>query len=272
MSASGAAVTASAAVWTPVPAPAASPPGLWRPVPVRERVAGEGAVTRALLAMGHDVRDDRVLAERICRACIDGLDIDGAAISLRTAGTLRQTLYASDPTSDLREELQFTLGEGACMDAARTGRPVLVPDMDDVAESARWPFYAEAVVERAGVAAVFALPLQWATINLGVLDLHRTAAGSLPKAQLSDALGAADIAALMLLGQRTNPGEDRLWERSWGGRMEIHQATGMVLAQLDVTATDAFARLRAYAFLEHRLLGDVARDVVARRLRFTEDT
>ena len=51
-------------------------------------------MTRALLAMGHDVRDDRVLAERICRACVDGLDIDGAAISVHTASTLRQTLYA----------------------------------------------------------------------------------------------------------------------------------------------------------------------------------
>ena len=142
----------------------------------------------------------------------------------------------------------------------------------DVTESGRWPVYAAAVVERAGVGAVFALPLQWATINLGVLDLHRKAAGSLPPAQLRDVLGAADIAALMLLGLRTDPGEDRVWERSWGNRVEIHQATGMVLAQLDLSATDAFARLRAYAFLEHRLLGDVARDVVARRLRFTQDT
>ena len=221
--------------------------------------------------MGHDVPDDRVLAERICQACINGLDVDGAAISLHTASTLRETLFASDPTSDLLEELQFTLGEGACMDAARTGRPVLVPDIHDAAQSARWPFYAEAV-ERAGVGAVFALPLQWATINLGVLDLHRAASGSLPTAQLRDALGAADIAALMLLGLRTDPGGDRVWERSWGNRVEIHQATGMVVAQLDLSATDAFARLRAYAFVEHQLLGDVARDVVARRLRFTKDT
>jgi hypothetical protein len=108
--------------------------------------------------MGQDVGDDRVLAERICRACVDGLDIDGAAISLHTASTLRQTLYAGDATSDLLEELQFTLGEGACMDAARTGRPVLVPDMADVTGSARWPVYAAAVVEQAGVGAVFALP------------------------------------------------------------------------------------------------------------------
>jgi len=229
-------------------------------------------VTRVLLAIGHDVRDERKLAERICRAFIAELDIDGAAISLHTAGNLRETLYASDVTSDLLEELQFTLGEGACMDAARTLHPVLVPDMRDIAPSARWPVYAEAVAEQAGVGAVFALPLHWATINLGVLDLHRKAAGSLPTAQLRDAMGASDIAALMLLGLRTDPGEDRAWDRSWGNHVEIHQATGMVLAQLNLSATDAFARLRAYAFAEHRLLGDVARDVVARRLRFTEDT
>lgn len=229
-------------------------------------------MTRALLAIGHDVRDDRELAERICQACIRELDIDGAAISLHTASPLRETLYASDTVADLLEELQFTLGEGACMDAARTCRPVLVPDMNAIAESLRWPVYAEAVVGQAGVEAVFALPLQWATINLGVLDLHRKAAGPLSPAQMRDALAAADIGALMLLGLRTDPGEERVWDRSWGNRMEIHQATGMVVAQLDVTVTDAFARLRAYAFAEHRLLGDVARDVVARRLRFTEET
>lgn len=244
-----------------------TPAGFWPPVPVPD-----GKVTRALLAMGHDMSDDHALAERICRAFIDELDIDGAAISVHTAGNLRETLHASDVTADLLEELQFSLGEGACMDAARSGRPVLVPDMGDVAESARWPVYAEAVVERAGVGAVFALPLQWATINLGVLDLYRKAAGSLSPAQLRDATAAADIAALMLLGLRTDPGDDRVWDRSWGNRMEIHQATGMVVAQLNVSATDAFARLRAYAFTEHQLLGDVAHDVVARRLRFTEDT
>jgi hypothetical protein len=45
----------------------------------------------------------------------------------------------------------------------------------------------------------------------------------------------------------------------------------MVLAQLGVSATDALARMRAYAFVEQRLLSDVAHDVVSRRLRFTQD-
>ena len=56
-----------------------------------------------------------------------------------------------------------------------------------------------------------------------------------------------------------------------GHRAEIHQATGMVLVQLGVSAIDALARLRAYAFVHQRLLIDVAHDVVARRLVFAPD-
>lgn len=230
-----------------------------------------GVVTRALLTIARDLRDDRALAEQICKACVEGLDIDGAAISLLTASTLRETLFATDATADLLEDLQFSLGEGACVDAAVTGRAVLVPDMNDTAQTGRWPMYAAAVVDQAGVGAVFALPLQWGTINLGVLDLYRRAPGSLSRAQLRDAVSAADAASLMLLGLRTDPGDEGTWDRSWSNRAEIHQATGMVVAQLGVTATDAFARLRAYAFAAQRPLGEIARDVVARRLHFTND-
>jgi hypothetical protein len=224
------------------------------------------------LAIARDLRDDRVLAEQICQACVVGLDVDGAAISVLTASTLRETLWASDATAELLEDLQFSLGEGPCMQAATTGRPVLVPDMNDAEQTSRWPIYAAAVTERAGVAAVFALPLQWGAITVGVLDMYRRAPGSLSEAQSRDALSAADAAALMLLGLRTDPGDELAWDRSWSSRAEIHQATGMVVAQLGINAADAFARLRAHAFAEQRLLSDVARDVVARRLHFSKDT
>jgi hypothetical protein len=231
-----------------------------------------GAVTRALLAIARDVEDDRVLAAEICRACVQGLDIDGAAISLLTADPLRETVFASDATADLLEDLQFSLGEGACIDAAVSRRPVLVADMNDPAQTARWPVYAAAVAEQTGVRAIFALPLQWGAIDVGVLDLYRRAPGALSAAQMRDALSAADAATLILLGLRSDPGDDdQAWDRSWGNRAQIHQATGMVVAQLGVSAADALARLRAHAFAEQRLLGDVARDVVARRLCFTED-
>jgi GAF domain-containing protein len=229
-------------------------------------------VTRALLEIARDVGDDRALAERVCRACVVGLDVDGAAISLLTASSARETLCATDATAELLEDLQFSLGEGACMEAALTGRPVLVPDLHHSTEVGHWPVFAAAVLEQSDVGALFAVPLQWGTINLGVLDLYRTAPGSLSGAQLRDAISAADMAALMFLGMRTDPGDGAWLDHSLHGRAEIHQATGMVLVQLGVSATDALARMRAYAFVEQRLLGDVAHDVVSRRLHFTPDT
>ena len=253
-----------------------------------------GTVTRALLGLARDGlghADDRKLAAGIVRACVAGLDVDGAALSVLTGTDARHTLWASDPMADLLEDLQFTLNEGACMQAAATGTPVLVADLHHSTETSRWPLFASAVAEQTPVRAVFALPLQWGTVNLGVLDLYRRSAGALPEAQRRDALAAADTAALMLLGRRTDP--DRVidgavdgtaghgvdhgangggWlDPSWGNRAEIHQATGMVLAQLGISATDALARLRAHAFVHRRLLINVARDVVERRLVFTPE-
>ncbi len=235
-----------------------------------------GTVTRALLSIARGGTDDRGLAGRICQACVDGLDVDGAAISLLTASVSRETLWATDATAELLEDLQFTLNEGACMEAATTGNPVLVPDLYHSTETARWPIFAAAVAEQTLVGALFALPLQWGAVNLGVLDLYRAEAGELSEVQRRDALAAADTAALMMLGQRTDPGDHGAGAGGWldpalGHRAEIHQATGMVLAQLGITATDALARLRGYAFVHQRLLIDVARDVVDRRLVFIEE-
>jgi GAF domain len=245
-------------------------------------VAGPRTATRALLAIPRHDTDDVALARSICRACIAGLGVDGAVLSVLTATESRTTLWASDAVAELIEELQFTLNEGACMEAASTGRPVFVPDLHDATETARWPVFAAAVAERTPVRALFALPLQWGAVNLGVLDLYRAAPGGLDREQYRDALSAADIAALMMLGQRTDPvgvggmGEDDGSGGNWlddvsGRHSEVHQATGMVLAQLGINATEALSRLRAHAFAEQRLLVDVAHDVVTRRLRFTEE-
>jgi len=236
-------------------------------------VADLGVVTKALLAIARDTIDDRALAMRICRACVDGLDVDGAAISLLTAGAARQTLAATDALAELLEDLQFTFNEGACMEAARTGNPVLVGDLRHSGEVERWPMFAAAVLERSAVRAVFALPLQWGAVNLGVLDLYRLQPGALDDAQLRDAIAAADAAALMMLGLRTDPDQGGVdWlDHAVAHRAEIHQAAGMVSVQLDVTVAEALARMRAHAFVHDRLLIDVARDVVARRLMFTED-
>ncbi|MBA2323118.1 MAG: GAF and ANTAR domain-containing protein [Pseudonocardiales bacterium] len=236
-------------------------------------------MTEALLGIDRDSSDHRVLAGQVCRACVAGLDIDGASISVLTASVARETLWASDPTAQLLEDLQYSLGEGACMQAATTGFPVLVPDLHHSTQVARWPIFAAAVAEQTRVRALFAFPLQFGVINLGVLDLYRIRPGGLSQQQWRDGLAATEIAAVMMLEIRTDPDDpdgyddsDAPWlDPSLGSRAEIHQATGMVIAQLAITATEALARLRAHAFSHHRLLLEVAADVVARRLVFTED-
>ena len=240
--------------------------------------AEPGPVTRALLALERNGADGRELARHICTACIAGIGVDGAALSLLTASVHRETLCATDATATTLEDLQFTLGEGACLEAATTGSPVLVPDIHDEIRSARWPVFAAAVTEQTDVRALFALPLQLGKINVGVLDLYRDTPGPLLGHELRDMVAATDTAMLMLLGASAPPEHDnagtdgyRHEEGSWIDRAEVHQATGMVLAQLGIPAQDAFARLRAHAFAHRRLLSDVARDVVARRLVFTDD-
>jgi AmiR/NasT family two-component response regulator len=45
----------------------------------------------------------------------------------------------------------------------------------------------------------------------------------------------------------------------------------MLTVQLGVTAGEAYVRLRAYAYANDQRLADVARDIVARRLRLDPD-
>jgi hypothetical protein len=127
-----------------------------------------GAVTRAVLRLAPWSFDERALARGIGQACVEGLDVDGAAISALTAGEARQTLWASDDTAERLEDLQFILDEGPCIQAAMTGTPVLVPDLAHSTAKARWPIFAAEVTERTSVRALFALPLQWGITNLGV--------------------------------------------------------------------------------------------------------
>lgn len=105
-----------------------------------------------------------------------------------------------------------------------------------------------------------------------MLDLYRGKPGALEDDQLRDAMASADTAALMMLGLRTEPDGQGGWlDPALAHRAEIHQAAGMVSVQLDLSTAQALARMRAHAFVHNRLLIQVAHDVVARRLVFTQD-
>ncbi|TCC01934.1 ANTAR domain-containing protein [Kribbella soli] len=210
------------------------------------------------------------LPEQLCRACAVAVPVSGVGLALMTSTGHGGTITATDRRASMMEDLQATLGEGPCLDASNDGQPVLQSDLAATGP-ARWPGFAAAALD-AGVAAVFAFPLQVGAIRLGVLDLYRDTTGSLDRPQLAEALAFAEAATTILLSlqDKATPGEPlhpQLAE-AVESRREIHQATGMVSVQAGVGLTDALLRLRAHAFSSERSLIEVAKDVVDRRLRF----
>lgn len=210
---------------------------------------------------------------RLCGAAGRALSASGAGLTVMADGGLRGMTAASDPATERLEELQLTLGEGPCIDAYGSMRPVLIPDLADGAMT-RWPTYAPAVHAQ-GVRAVFAFPLQIGAARLGMLDVFRTESGMLSPDELTLALTFAEVAVSTLLdGQhdvtREEGTDDGLGD-PLGSRAELFQAQGMVMVQLKVSLAEAMVRMRAYAYAHDRRLGDVAADVVARRLTFDPD-
>lgn len=206
-------------------------------------------------------------ANGLCGACADFLGMPGASLMVIVAGA-PSLLCASDPLSRRLEDVQHTLGEGPCLDAHRTGRPVSEPDLAQ-SRRARWPaFGVEALA--AGAAALFSYPMRVGAVGVGALSLYRSRAGDLSGDQAADAQAMAEVAAGLVLALQAQARGSALsadLEALAGYRAEVHQASGMVSVQLEVSVGEAMVRLRAYAFANARPLADVAGDVVARRLR-----
>lgn len=221
-----------------------------------------------------DSRRVRTLPESLCAAGTTGLPISGVGLILVGAqGRPEQLVAATDGPATTMEELQFSLGEGPCIDSSRQGRPVLQPELRHTGPL-RWPAFGPAAVQ-AGIEAIFALPLHVGGIRLGVLDLYRDVAGTLSPAELREALAFADAATSILLHlqDRMSLGEGLHPDLDGGtpSRAEIHQATGMVAVQAAVGLTEALLLLRANAYATERRVLEVARDVLSRVLHFAPE-
>jgi hypothetical protein len=210
--------------------------------------------------------------DRLCRAATLDLPASGVAISLHSKTGVSVMAAASDAVSESVEELQFTFGEGPCVDAFTSRRPVLTDDLDAEGAS-RWPGYSFAAAEH-GVRAVFAFPLAVGGSCLGALDVFRTHSGPLSPQAMGGALAfAAHATATLLTGQeQAGPNQPPTGlDDVLASRFEVHQAQGMLTVQLGVGLEEALVRLRAHAFANGRSLAVVARDVLAGILLIERD-
>ena len=223
-------------------------------------------------------------ANELCLASVGLFGVDGAAVSMVLDGTSRGTFGSSSETSRRLDEYQFTFGEGPCLDAVAARVPVMVSDLDSP-HGRRWPAFTGAALED-GIRGVFAMPIMLTSVCVGALDLFREAPGPLEKDQLAGAVMAAQLASLTLLDLIAGDTSGDPWhmdpdgplsaEDAWGrladmDRIDVYQATGMLISQLDVGPAEALVRLRAHAIATNQTASQVALAILERRLVLDRD-
>ena len=210
--------------------------------------------------------DSGARISELARPFLRFLPVSGASISTFGSFLGAETISATDARAGRVDELQFDLGEGPCWDALGSRQPVLEPDLAS-RRGASWPAFLAAIREEQ-VGAIFAFPLLFGPLEIGAVDLYSMAPVSLTPEQQGQTLALSAIVSRIILRHAIST-DDLSDETSTFSRRLIHQATGMVLAQLGTSAEDAHLIIQARAFAENRPMRQIAQDVIERRIRFT---
>ena len=207
----------------------------------------------------------------LCQPFLNVLPVTGASISMLKSPFRTEVVCASDAQAARLDELQIDLGEGPCWDAVATLQPVLIDRFDDVSHSP-WPMFTAALAPDT-IGALFAFPLVVGTLSIGAVDLYATQPATLNTTQIKNASLLADIAARQVLRRELSladhdPNGERDNTQEYSRRV-VHQATGMVLAQLNIPAADALLVIRGHAYAHGLTVRDVASRVVERHIDFS---
>ncbi|MDN5764721.1 MAG: ANTAR domain-containing protein [Humibacillus sp.] len=235
---------------------------------------------------------DAPLAHRLGCAASIVVGADGAAITLAYTRDERITLCATTDLAARLEDLQEVLGQGpgaeaydsdtqvevriglASPDPTQAGRSetdegverLVFGDVRTGSGERRWPQFEQQALSDVGAVRMLAVPIHPDHDVLGILTFYATPerASELETdvAQfLADAVGVALLReSQWLVNETSGP---------WASRSRVHQATGMVIAQLQIPSEDAIALLRAHAFASSSSLLEVSEAVLRRELDFT---
>jgi hypothetical protein len=119
---------------------------------------------------------------------------------------------------------------------------------------------------------LFVFPLLVGVTRIGVLSLYRIVPGPLTDAAVDNATALARVIAPELARRILTPAPvDRVDPTDPNDRSAIYQATGVVMAQLGLTAETAYARIQAHAFSTAATMAHVADAVLTRQLLLPDE-
>lgn len=203
------------------------------------------------------------------RTLVDVLPVDDAAAASLGAPFDIETLAATSPRAAACEEASLDLGEGPAWDAYASGHPVMM-NSDARGDVARWPFLTASPTLR-GVSAVLSLPLVFGALRIGAVSFYSPRRIHFSSAQLDRAQSSAAELGQAVVSRALDEAQGGVAEREeLLSRREVHQATGMVIAQTGSSPAEALLRIRAHAFSTSLSVHDVSIEILARRMDFSE--
>lgn len=208
---------------------------------------------------------DAVVLSSASRAGAGG----AAAITLRLRGA-GTVAAASDERSAACDRAEQAAGDGPCLESARAGHVITVPD---VAQDHRWPLW-QAATLHAGFGSAAALPAPSSAASAAggadlelAINLYRTARGPWEDAVLAEVGRFAEDAARAVVVAARAEEQARVnsdLKQAMASRSVIDQAMGVVMAQNRCGPEEAFGILRRASQHRNAKLRDLAADVVAR--------
>jgi hypothetical protein len=211
-----------------------------------------------------------LLPERLARAAAAMLPVDAAGISLLGEGDRRVPLGASSEVASVAERLQFTVGDGPCIAAQRSGEPVFAAEED---LRRRWPEFTGQLIGKTPYRGVVGLPLQRALAGIGAMDLYLEDAERVADLDVFEALAVGELItsalseAAVFSTWSAHEGPEWLHAPAARRRAKVWEAIGKLSLALDVDRPVALDLLRAHASASDRAVDEVAADVLSLRLR-----
>jgi GAF domain-containing protein len=206
------------------------------------------------------------LLARLGERCAELFDAAAAGLLIADGQGALRLMAATSEAMEMVELFQIQNAEGPCLDCYRSGEPVEVEDL--AGPGGRWPLFAP-VAGDAGFRSAHAFPLRLRGRVLGALNLFRTVPGRFEPSDVAVAQALADVATIAIIQHRAAHDAQALAEQlhlALNSRVLIEQAKGVIAEGAGLDMDQAFARLRGYARRHQRLLGEVAQDVIDRRI------
>jgi hypothetical protein len=178
-------------------------------------------------------------------------------LTLLRAKHAPQTVSSTDELSLTVDRIQYSLGEGPCLDAAAAETAEIAGQLDT---DERWPRFGPRCVEETGVVSMLSIRLAMVGRDQAAMNFYSRERDAFGDLELAVASIFAPFAALSI--EHTLRVRDAAnFETALASSRQIGTAIGILMAQRRITSDEAFALLRRASQHLNRKLRDVAAEV-----------